>query len=285
MKRLKSKNELLKQKIYIIIYGTGTVAGRLFDIILLGVILFSMVLVMLESIEQIDSKYHNLLIYGEYVITIFFTIEYFLRIYSNKKPLSYIFSFYGLIDLLALLPMYLSVFIPNTSFLITFRALRLLRIFVIFDMIPILNQQWQLKEALKQSKNKILVFIYFMMVISVVLGTLMFMIEGKENGFVDIPTSIYWCIVTMTTVGYGDLAPTTGIGQFLASIIMIMGYGIIAVPTGIVTSEYGKLNKKEKKNKVQCTQCFKKIKQHNYCPYCGTKIIEKDTCNDTSSSS
>lgn len=276
MKKLKSENELLKQKIYIIIYGTSTFYGRLFDIILLGIILFSMGLVMLESVEHIDSKHHTLLMYGEYIITIFFTIEYFLRIYSNKKPLSYIFSFYGLIDLLALLPMYLSFFIPNTSFLVTFRALRLLRLFVILDIMPILKQQWQLKEALKLSKNKILVFIYFMMVISVVLGTLMFMIEGKENGFADIPTSIYWCIVTMTTVGYGDLAPATGVGQFLASLIMIMGYGIIAVPTGIVTSEYGKLNKKVKKEKKVCKHCTRKIKPLNYCPHCGTKITEID---------
>lgn len=270
----KSKYDLLRQKIYITIYGSNTFWGRLFDLALLGVILFSVALVMIESVEHLDKKYHDVLFYGEWIITIFFTIEYVLRIYSHKKPWSYLCSFYGIIDLLSLLPMYLSFFIPSSNFLVTFRALRLLRLFAILDLMPVLGQQSHLKEALKASKNKILVFVYFIVVISIVLGTIIFLIEGKENGFADIPTSIYWCIVTMTTVGYGDLSPQTPLGQFLASIIMIMGYGIIAVPTGIVTAEYSRASIPSSEKLLKCPLCAKKTphKSDNYCSNCGTKL-------------
>lgn len=274
MRTLKTKNELLRQKIYIIIYGANTFWGRLFDLALLFVILLSVFLVMMESIDKFNSKYHDALVLGEWVITIFFTIEYILRIYTHKKPLQYIFSFYGIIDLLSLLPMYLSFFIPNTNFLVTFRALRLLRLFSILDNMSILGQQSHIKDALKASKNKILVFVYFIVVISIVLGTLMFLIEGEASGFTDIPTGIYWCIVTMTTVGYGDIAPITPLGQFLASIIMIMGYGIIAVPTGIVTSEYTRIRNYAPKPVKTCNKCSEFIFNEDYkhCPHCGNSL-------------
>lgn len=274
MRTEKSKRDILKQKIYIIIYGSSTFWGRLFDLALLLVILLSVALVMMESIDRFDQRYHLLLSYGEWIITIFFTLEYLLRIYCNRKPWSYIFSFYGIIDLLALLPMYLSFFIPGSSFLVTFRALRLLRLFSVLDNMPILGQQTHIKEALKASKNKILVFVYFITVVSIVLGTLMYLIEGQRSGFTDIPTSIYWCIVTMTTVGYGDIAPVTPLGQFLASLIMIMGYGIIAVPTGIVTAECAKLKDNTPQPVRECSKCSQYIFDgtDNFCKNCGNSL-------------
>lgn len=276
MRKVKTKYEELRQKIYIVIYGANTFLGRLFDLTLLGVILLSVFLVMFDSMEGIGKKYHNFFNICEWIITVFFTIEYILRIISNKKPLKYVFSFYGIIDLIATLPMYLSFFIPSTSFLAAFRALRLLRLFAILNLMPIIGQQSHLAEALKASRNKIIVFIYFIAVISIVLGTLMFLIEGRHNGFKDIPTSIYWCIVTLTTVGYGDVAPTTPLGQFIASLIMIMGYGIIAVPTGIVTAEYAKATSQnpELENKKTCPNCSRFVYDEDakFCPNCGTKL-------------
>ena len=276
MKKIKSKYDILKQDIYIIIYGSNTFLGRLFNLSLLGVILLSVFLVMFDSMEGIGHKYHKFFYICEWIITVFFTIEYILRIISNKKPLKYVFSFYGIIDLIATLPMYLSFFIPSTAFLAAFRALRLLRLFAILNLVPIIGQQSHLTKALKASKNKIIVFIYFIAVVSIVLGTIMFMIEGRHNGFKDIPTSIYWCIVTLTTVGYGDVAPTTPLGQFIASLIMIMGYGIIAVPTGIVTAEYAKATNEhpELDNKKTCPNCSRFIYDEDakYCSDCGTNL-------------
>lgn len=276
MRKLKSKYEIVRQKIYITIYGSNTRAGRLFDLMLLFIILFSVAMVMMESVKSIDLLYHDFLYYGEWVVTIFFTLEYLLRLLCNKKPLTYVFSFYGIIDLISLLPMYLSFFFPEASFLIAFRAIRLLRLFAILDLMPIIGQQSHLKLALNASKHKIIVFMYFMIVMAIVLGTLMYMIEGGHNGFKDIPTSIYWCIVTMTTVGYGDIAPVTYLGQTIASFIMIMGYGIIAVPTGIVTAEYTNLkySNPELRNKTICPECTTFIYdlEANFCSNCGAKI-------------
>lgn len=276
MRKLKSKYEIVRQKIYITIYGSNTRAGRLFDLMLLFIILFSVAMVMMESVKSIDLLYHDFLYYGEWVVTIFFTLEYLLRLLCNKKPLTYVFSFYGIIDLISLLPMYLSFFFPEASFLIAFRAIRLLRLFAILDLMPIIGQQSHLKLALSASKHKIIVFMYFMIVMAIVLGTLMYMIEGGHNGFKDIPTSIYWCIVTMTTVGYGDIAPVTYLGQTIASFIMIMGYGIIAVPTGIVTAEYTNLkySNPELRSKTICPECTTFIYdlEANFCSNCGAKI-------------
>lgn len=276
MRKLKSKYEIVRQKIYITIYGSNTRAGRLFDLMLLFIILFSVAMVMMESVKSIDLLYHDFLYYGEWVVTIFFTLEYLLRLLCNKKPLTYVFSFYGIIDLISLLPMYLSFFFPEASFLIAFRAIRLLRLFAILDLMPIIGQQSHLKLALSASKHKIIVFMYFMIVMAIVLGTLMYMIEGGHNGFKDIPTSIYWCIVTMTTVGYGDIAPVTYLGQIIASFIMIMGYGIIAVPTGIVTAEYTNLkySNPELRSKTICPECTTFIYdlEANFCSNCGAKI-------------
>jgi voltage-gated potassium channel len=232
---------------------------------------------MLESIESYDMKHHTLLKVLEWVITIFFTIEYVLRIICNKQPLKYIFSFYGIVDLISIMPMYLSFFVSDLGILSVVRALRLLRLFGILNLVPYIGQESNLKLAIKASRTKIIVFIYFIVVVSILLGALMYVIEGKDNGFTSIPKSIYWCIVTLTTVGYGDIAPQTTIGQMIASFIMIMGYGIIAVPTGIVTAEFTSLKRNKSidaRRRRTCSSCTTTIYDDdaNYCYNCGQKL-------------
>lgn len=272
-KHIKTKLDILKQKIYIIIYGANTFAGRLFDLILLGVILLSVLLVMLESVEKLDSKYHSFILVSEWIITIFFTIEYILRIISNRKPLSYIFSFYGVVDFISILPMYLSFLVPGSRILSVIRALRLLRLFGILNLVHFTGQESKLKLAIKASRTKIIVFVYFILIVSILLGAIMYVVEGKESGFTSIPVSIYWCIVTLTTVGYGDIAPVTTLGQVIASFIMIMGYGIIAVPTGIVTAEFSNIKNPEKPIENKCVSCkYGTLKSASFCHHCGEKI-------------
>jgi voltage-gated potassium channel len=275
MEETNSNWEKFQKKVHVIIYGTNTFAGKLFDLILLGLILLSVVLVMLESVKELDNKYHNLLYYSEWIITVFFTIEYILRIISIKKPLKYIFSFYGIIDLISILPMYLSFIFPRTKILSIVRALRLLRLFRILNLAHFTGQASNLKLALKASQSKIIVFIYFVLVISILLGALMFVIEGPKSGFTSIPRSIYWCIVTLTTVGYGDIAPVTTIGQIIATLVMILGYGIIAVPTGIVSAEFA--NKARNSNpKNPCSSCGTEDHRDNakFCYHCGNILTD-----------
>ncbi|MFV8271125.1 ion transporter [Flavobacterium sp. GT2N3] len=274
MQRTKSLFTAFRQKTNIIIYGTNTASGRLFDLVLLGVILVSVVIVMLETVKEFDLQYHNELIVLEWIITIFFTLEYLLRIISIKKPLKYIFSFYGIIDLIATLPMYFSLFIVGTSVLTVVRALRLLRLFKILKHPKFSSQSTHLKEALTASKGKILVFIYFMLISSIIIGSVMYVVEGSEGGFTSIPISIYWTIVTLTTVGYGDISPITPLGQAIASVVMIMGYGIIAVPTGIVSAEFANSNRKNKVKAARinpCPDCGAEVHEFNakYCYHCG----------------
>lgn len=227
-----------RQRIHEIIYEADTPAGKLFDITLLGVIIISLVLVMLESVPGIGDRYADQFIIAEWVITIFFSIEYLLRIICVNKPSRYIFSFYGLIDLLSTIPLYLSFFFGGINALLAIRSLRLLRVFRILKISRYIGEADKLARAIRASGPKIFVFLFAVLVISIIFGTLMYLVEGPEHGFDSIPKSIYWCIVTLTTVGFGDIAPVTPLGQFIATIIMIMGYGIIAVPTGIVSAEY-----------------------------------------------
>lgn len=266
--------ERLRQQINIIIHGVNTPAGKLFDIILLLIILLSVMLVLLETVENIDRRFHEILIIAEWVITIFFTIEYILRIISTRKPLQYIFSFYGLIDLISILPMYLSFFIPNTKILSVVRALRLLRLFRILNLGNFTGQAKELKLAINASRTKITIFLYFVCVISILLGAVMYVVESKESGFTSIPTSIYWCIVTLTTVGYGDIAPMTTLGKLIASFIMILGYGIIAVPTGIVTAQIANRKNNKKLFAPNCPNCNAEpiIEDAKFCYSCGTKL-------------
>lgn len=223
-----------------IIYEADSREGKIFDLVLIVAILFSIVLVMLESVKELDAKYHTFFNVSEWIITILFTVEYILRIITVKKARDYIFSFYGVIDLLSTIPKYLSLIIGGAHALVALRALRLLRIFRILKLVRFVGATNNLGRALQASKYKILVFISAVMIICVIIGTLMYLIEGDPSGFTSIPKSIYWAIVTLTTVGYGDIAPQTAVGQLLASLVMILGYGIIAIPTGIVSVEMSK---------------------------------------------
>ena len=236
----KLKKHTKRSKIHEVIYEADTPAGKLFDVVLLILIVLSIILVMLESVNSLQAKYGQLFTIAEWVITIFFTFEYIARVISIKKPFKYIFSFYGIIDLISTIPLYLAFFFTGTNALLTVRALRLLRVFRVLKVTRYISEADKLGVALRQSWTKISVFLFAVIIVCIISGTLMYIIEGEASGFKDIPTSIYWCIVTLTTVGYGDIAPVSALGQFLAALIMIMGYGIIAVPTGIVSAEYSR---------------------------------------------
>ena len=233
---------------------------------------------MLESVKSIDEKYHNFLNISEWIITILFTFEYIARIIAVKKPRNYIFSFYGIIDLLSTLPKYLTFFLIGGQSLITLRALRLLRVFRILKLARFMGESTNFVRSLKASRIKIVVFLSFVIVICVVLGTVMYLVESDESGFTSIPESVYWAIVTLTTVGYGDIAPITPLGQFIASLIMIMGYGIIAIPTGIVSAEMTKTPKKKIQTNTQsCPSCMAEFhKDHAlYCYECGELLNDE----------
>lgn len=262
-----------KRELHEIIYEADTPNGKLFDLILLITILASIVLVMLESIDSINDSYGTFLNISEWIITGLFTLEYILRIIAIKKPLKYIFSFYGIIDLLSTIPKYLSLIFIGSHHFAALRALRLLRVFRILKLTRYIGASNKLLIALKASRAKIGVFLFFIIILCVILGAIMYMIEGADNGFTSIPKSIYWAVVTMTTVGYGDIAPQTPFGQFIASIIMILGYAIIAIPTGIVSSEISKTDSIDT-NTQSCPNCG--IDGHKdgaeFCYSCGTKL-------------
>jgi len=279
----KTKIQTLRQKLYIVIYGTNTPAGKLFDVALLFFIILSVAVVMFETVSDVDIRFHKELVILEWVFTILFTLEYILRIISTDKPWKYIFSFYGIIDLLAILPMYLSFFISGSNILASIRALRLLRLFRVMKLMQFVGEATRLKNALRESRNKIIVFLYSVLVISMIVGTIMYIIEGPEAGFTSIPRSIYWTIVTLTTVGYGDIVPVTALGQFLSMIVMIIGYGVIAVPTGIVSAEFTLQQKKQRRakskkgkssNGIVCPLCNFEghRKAADYCYNCGEKL-------------
>jgi len=227
----------LREQIYLVIFETDTRAGRAFDVWLICAILLGVLLVMLDSIPGIHDDWGAWLIGGELVITVVFTAEYLLRLYSARRPARYACSFYGVVDVLAILPGYAGILFPGLHFLSTVRILRLLRIFRILKLVQFMGEGSNLWLALKRSRHKIIVFLTTVLTVVVIVGSLMYLIEGAEAGFTSIPTSIYWAIVTMTTVGYGDIAPKSPLGQMVASLLMVVGYGIIAVPTGIITTE------------------------------------------------
>lgn len=264
-----------KARIHEIIFEADTKAGKNFDIILLILIIISIVATMLETVASIKLNYGDYLISLEWILTIVFTLEYILRVYSSKKPFSYIFSFYGLVDLMSIFPTYFGIFYPNTRAMSVIRSLRLLRVFRVLKMGQFINANDTLLGALKQSRSKIIVFLMTVCIIVFIVGALMFVIEGKNgSGFDNIPVSIYWAIVTVTTVGYGDIAPITPLGQFFASVLMIIGYAIIAIPTGIVGSEMVKENRKEELSTQVCHHCQKEDHKMNatFCYNCGYKL-------------
>jgi len=267
-----------KKKLHEVIYEADTPAGKWFDIILIIAIIISIVLVMLESVQSFDEKHHEFLNISEWIITILFTLEYIARVICVRRPSTYIFSFYGIIDFLATIPKYLSLIFVGTHALVALRALRLLRVFRILKLGRYLGASKSLMTALKASRIKIAVFLFAIIVLTIILGTVMYLIEGPENGFTSIPHSMYWAIVTLTTVGYGDMSPHTPFGQFIASIVMILGYGIIAVPTGIVTSEMSKSEQPFTHVTTQhCPHCAAEthVDGAKYCHKCGETLNDE----------
>ena len=262
-----------KVRLHEIIYEADTFEGKLFDIILLILIATSVVIVMLESVESLNIAYHTYFYLAEWVITILFTIEYIARIITVKNSSKYIFSFYGIIDFLSTIPLYLSFVFAGTKVLIVLRSLRLLRLFKILEVSRYVGESNKLLTALKRSRVKISVFLFAVIIIAIIFGSLMYLVEGKESGFTNIPVSIYWSIVTLTTVGYGDIHPVTPFGQFIATVLMVLGYGIIAVPTGIVTSEMNKQKKVDLNTQV-CSNCNTSDHKDGakYCYNCGQKL-------------
>lgn len=268
-----------RDNIHEIIFEADTPAGKGFDIALLVLILGSIVVVLLDSVPRIHDNYGDILYTLEWVFTILFTVEYVLRIYSVFKPYKYITSFFGIIDLISILPTYLSLFIVGSQSLIVIRALRLMRIFRIFKLANHTSQGMELVRAMNRSKNKITVFILFMLVIVTIIGSVMYLVESEINsGFDSIPRSIYWTIVTLTTVGYGDITPQTELGQFLSAFIMLLGYSIIAVPTGIVSSELIKGAREKSSDAhsttITCRYCAAEGHDSDavFCKYCGEKL-------------
>ncbi|REC47738.1 ion transporter [Chryseobacterium pennipullorum] len=265
------EDSLWKRYLYRIIYRSDTRLGKLFDIILLSLILASTAIIMMESVPKLDKKFHYTFLALEWVISIFFTVEYSMRIAVVKNKRNYIFSFFGIIDFLSLVPFFLSFFFPITKYFLIFRMLRMLRIFRIFNLLDFMNDGYLIVRALKNSSRKIYIFLLFLIIFSVIVGSLMFMVEGGRQGFETIPQSIYWAVVTVTTVGYGDVSPITPMGKFFAVILMLAGYSIIAVPTGIVTAEMR--NKRQNLEKI-CERCGNEDIDDDarYCKQCGKKL-------------
>lgn len=271
-------NRRRRDRIHEIVFEADTPTGKIFDISLLVLIVLSVIMVMLESSEEWYAAYGPIFEILEWVFTILFTIEYALRLYVTIRPMKYAFSFYGIVDLIAILPSYLSYFFVGTQYFVIIRILRLLRVFRIFKLGKFLTEGDQLRRALIASRNKITVFLFAVTLLVVIIGSVMYLIEGGSNkGFSSIPKSVYWAIVTLTTVGYGDITPQTSIGQFLSAVVMILGYAIIAVPTGIVTNEMiGNTGTKFTNTQV-CRYCTREGHANDalYCKYCGGRLNEE----------
>ena len=261
-----------KRQIYRIIFQADTKMGKLFDLVLLFLIALSTFIIMMESVKIFDAKLHRLFVILEIIITSFFTIEYVLRILTIKNKKKYIFSFFGIIDLLAILPFYLSLFFPITKYFLILRMLRMLRVFRIFNLLDFMNDGKFIVNALKSSSRKIYIFLLFLMIFCVIVGSLMFMVEGHREGFESIPQSIYWAVVTVTTVGYVDVSPGTQLGNFFSILLMLAGYSIIAVPTGIVTAE---MRNKRQNFELVCSRCGNEDVDDDarYCKICGEKVV------------
>jgi len=263
---------MTRAKLHEIIFEADTKKGKIFDIILLIAILISVFGVILSSVDSIEKDYGNILRFSEWIFTILFTIEYIFRIYCIKKPIKYIFSFMGIIDFLSIIPTYLVFLYPPIHVLVDIRAIRLIRVFRVFKLSRYLRGANIMQIALKSSRPKIIVFLLSVVLIVIILGTLMYIVEGQKNGFENIPKSIYWSVVTLTTVGYGDVVPLTTTGKFLASIIMILGYGIIAVPTGIVSAAIAK--SVGKITTQSCRVCSREGHDLDarHCKFCGASL-------------
>ncbi len=262
-----------RQKLFEIIFEADTPAGKWFDIVLIICILLSVVVVMLDSVSSVRAKHGQLLYAVEWFFTILFTMEYVLRLLCVGRPIRYAVSFFGIIDLMAILPTYMSLLFFGSRYLSVVRVLRVLRIFRVLKLGHHTKEAIVLKKALYASRRKIIVFLVVVLTLVVIMGALMYVIEGQQGDFTSIPRSIYWAIVTLTTVGYGDISPETGFGQFLAAIVMILGYSIIAVPTGIVTVELSQAHKEQSNTQV-CPNCSAEGHDSDaiYCKFCGIKL-------------
>jgi voltage-gated potassium channel len=260
-------------RLHEVIFEADTPAGKWFDVLLILAILTSVVMVMLDSVATIRNTYGSILLAGEWFFTILFTIEYILRLFSVGRPLAYATSFFGVVDLLAILPTYLSIIIPGAQYLLVIRILRVLRIFRILKLVQYLGEARLLTQALRASRRKITVFLFVVLTLVTIFGSLIYLIEDPKDGFTSIPKSIYWSIVTLTTVGYGDIFPKTNLGQLLSAVIMIIGYGIIAVPTGIVTVEFAQAYKRKISTQA-CPECSAEGHDTDarFCKYCGSRL-------------
>ncbi len=265
---------LEKEKLYEIVFEADTPEGKMFDIILIGAISLSIFISFIETIPSLAGAFKTVLEVMEYLLTFFFTIEYIARLYCSPRPRDYALSFFGIIDLLSTLPPYLSYFLPNARYMILFRTFRFIRIFRIFKLFSFINEGYILLRSLKKSFTKIAVYFLFVLILVTCLGTLMYMVESDvpDSKFTDLATSVYWAIVTMTTVGYGDITPVTAVGRLLSAFVMLLGYTIIAVPTGIVTATIID-ETKEKVKDGRCPRCQEKVREDdNYCSHCGEKL-------------
>lgn len=271
--------QALRARLNEIIFGYDTRAGRLFDVYLIAIILLSVAAVMLDSVPGIHQRFEAPLYLLEWSFTVLFTLEYLLRLYSTDSIRRYALSFYGLVDLISILPSYLALIYTGASYLIVIRILRVLRIFRVLKLLQYLGEATILVNALINSRRKILVFLFGVLTLNVIYGSLMYLVEGPENGFTSIPASMYWAIVTLTTVGYGDIAPVTSLGRLIAGLTMITGYAIIAVPTGIIGSELineyqARQNAEAKASNRECPTCHRRDHRNeaNYCLQCGSRL-------------
>ncbi len=270
--------DTLRGKTYDVIFGHEPGWGRYFDAILIALIIGSVGAVMLDSVSSLSSRYGTALLAVEWGVTVLFTLEYVVRLWCVKAPRAYALSFFGIIDLLSILPTFLSVLIPGGQYLAVIRVLRVVRVFRVFKLVRFLGEASLLSTALRNARYKIAVFLVTVLCIVIVVGSVMYLIEGPESGFTSIPKGVYWAIVTLTTVGYGDIAPTTPVGQALAAFVMILGYGIIAVPTGIVTAEIAALPSGGALSTRSCGSCehVEVDPDAKYCRFCGASIPERD---------
>jgi voltage-gated potassium channel len=256
-----------------VIYEAETPAGRAFDVALIWLIILSVAAVLLESVRGVREGYGDVLYAAEWVFTVLFTVEYVLRLLSVRRPVAYATSFFGVVDLLAIIPTYLSLLLPGSQYLLVVRILRLLRVFRVFKLGHHVTEADVLVRALRASRRKISVFLLAVLTLVVIIGALLYVVEGEQNGFTSIPMSIYWAVVTLTTVGYGDISPQTPLGRTLAAAVMIIGYGIIAVPTGIVTVEIAQAAGKHFSTRA-CPSCSAEGHDADarHCKYCGSRL-------------
>ncbi|MEZ0123327.1 MAG: ion transporter [Candidatus Reddybacter sp.] len=265
----------MRAKIGLVIFGTDTPAGRLFDLVLIYAILLSVGAVVLDSVVGLHARFGSWFFYIEWFFTLLFTAEYFLRIYISQRPLHYIFSFFGLVDLISIIPSYLALVVAGANYLLIIRMIRVLRVFRILKLVRYMDEASVLTRSLYLARRKILVFFITVIVLSFIFGCLMFVVEGPANGFTSIPKSIYWTIVTITTVGYGDITPQTVLGQFISTIAMLLGYSIIAIPTGIITAELAGEMGRERAEK-SCHNCGRSghDTDANHCRHCGADLTD-----------